>query len=333
MKIEGNGLGRAGLGTLLFLLGLATACLGFGESAGRMPSTAMAQGPAADDAFASLNKAFRAAYAANRAELLARTRPVILAEGDKLVLLRQGSRAEVAVNPPLYHALKTVVHVPLAVFVMLAPGADHPLSNERLAEVERYRLLVEAARQELPRQGFSAAQLERQEKILRESLGFLGRVAASRRVSRDDLNRFTTGLEPLVLANVDAAARAQIDGINRQVSAWRQEMSAREWGELHVIVTGSHMPRRDNLAAQYFAKLLGVPGECDRLIYAEALFDEKRALDLLGTVLLDTDIGAAFFHDAQRMHRDLLGDAARAYLETLSFAPQPGAAATRSSNR
>jgi hypothetical protein len=49
----------------------------------------------------------------------------------------------------------------------------------------------------------------------------------------------------------------------------------------------------------------------------EALFDEGKALDLLGTHLVDTGIGEAFFADPRRMHRDLLSDAAGAYLDTL----------------
>jgi hypothetical protein len=66
---------------------------------------------------------------------------------------------------------------------------------------------------------------------------------------------------------------------------------------------------------QYFARLLGEEGEGQRIVYAEAIFDESRALDLLGTRLIDTRIGTAFFEDASRMHRDLLSDAAREYLD------------------
>ena len=62
---------------------------------------------------------------------------------------------------------------------------------------------------------------------------------------------------------------------------------------------------------------MGEGGEGRRIIYAEALFDESKALDLLGTHLVDTRIGEAFFADPQRMHRDLLSDAAQSYLDML----------------
>ena len=56
---------------------------------------------------------------------------------------------------------------------------------------------------------------------------------------------------------------------------------------------------------QYFARLLGEPGE------------GQRALDLLGTRRVDAGLGAAFFGDPARLHRDLLGDAAKGALDEL----------------
>ena len=81
------------------------------------------------------------------------------------------------------------------------------------------------------------------------------------------------------------------------------------------------MPRTGNLAMQYFSVILGEPYEgryevegdnrdnSFRLIYGENIFDEESALRLLGTHLIDADIGTYFFNDSQRMHRDLLADA------------------------
>jgi hypothetical protein len=101
------------------------------------------------------------------------------------------------------------------------------------------------------------------------------------------------------------------------MQAWKHRLTDADWRRLRVIVMGTQLPRRGNLAVQYFARLFGETGEGDRVVYAEAIFDEARALDLLGTRLLDTRIGTAFFDDPSRMHRDLLSDAARAYLDEL----------------
>jgi hypothetical protein len=86
---------------------------------------------------------------------------------------------------------------------------------------------------------------------------------------------------------------------------------------LQVVIIGPHMPREDLVVTQYFLRLLHEPREGRRVIYAESLWQEPQALDLLGTHLLDGGVGEAFFGDFMRMHRDLLGDAARQYLPKL----------------
>ena len=127
--------------------------------------------------------------------------------------------------------------------------------------------------------------------------------------------------DPLVLANVAEAARAQLDGLHAAVSAWRREMTDDEWRTLHVVVIGVHMAREDELATQYFLRLLGEAEEGRRVVYTEGLWDEQRVLDLLGTHVVDGSVGAAFFGSAMRMHRDVLGDAARVYLDELAVEP------------
>ena len=74
------------------------------------------------------------------------------------------------------------------------------------------------------------------------------------------------------------------------------------------------MPREDLVVTQYFLRLLHEPREGRRVVYAESLWEEPKALDLLGTHLLDGSVGEAFFGDYMRMHRDLLGAAASQYL-------------------
>src|SRR5262249_4483924 len=80
--------------------------------------------PEAADPLLTLTKASRAAYAAGRQETLRHAGPVILVEGDTVVLVRKGDRVEAAYPPPVYHDLKAVAHVPLALYVQTAPYGD-----------------------------------------------------------------------------------------------------------------------------------------------------------------------------------------------------------------
>ena len=119
---------------------------------------------------------------------------------------------------------------------------------------------------------------------------------------------FTRKMTPLLMANASAAARAALDSLHHQVCEWKGQLTPQDWNDLTVLVIDRQLPRKDNLAVQYFARLLGQPGEGKRLIYAEGLGNEPRALDLLATHLVDTQVGIDFFNDPNRMARDLLSD-------------------------
>jgi hypothetical protein len=270
------------------------------------------------DPLIDLNQAFREAYGRCRQKLVNRSGPVIVVEGDNLVLLHDGKRREAKVVPDVYHRLKAVSHVPLAVYVMLVPLADAPLDKECLEGLRTYRQRVAQAEQSLKDRGLSAETLVRQEEIIRAALRFLDSALDKKQVSADELCKFTRDLGSKLLANAADAARAELDGLDKQVRAWHTTLTADEWKNLHVVVMGSALPRQGNLATQYFARLLGEKGEGRRIVYAESIFEESRALNILGTHLLDTRIGLAFFDDAERMHRDLLSDAAREYLKLIS---------------
>ena len=247
---------------------------------------------------------------------------MILTEGDNVVLRRGGSRLEIPYTPAVYHVLKAVAHVPLAFLdVILAPHAgDDTLNDATLARAARvpaadrrkaeptlatYGLEPEAARavpqdlrrmQRIPRFGRKGAAMPAREKV-----------------------KFARRMTPTVMRTRRCVQR--LNALTRTSGAWRSEMSPDEWKALKVVILGSALPRKQSLTVQYFARLLGEPGEGPRIIYAESIRDEATALDQMATRALDTTIGVDFFNDPTRMHRDLLSDAAQDYLPLLIDRP------------
>jgi hypothetical protein len=297
-------------------------------AAGPRPFAAQAPGggsprpdaPAADPLL-EMNKEFRRTYARAREDLLARSGPVLVVRGDDLVLIRGGKRTEVRAVPPVYHTLKAVAHVPLTVYVLLASTGDAPIPAGRLAELSAYRRRVAEAGKSLKGRGLSAEVLQRQDKILSASLRFLDKALEAKAVKPGELVELARGVAPLVMANAADAARAQLEGVHKQVRAWRGELTAAEWKSLRVLILGPALPRKGNVMTQYFARLLGERGEGGRILYTEGVFDVPRALDSLGTLLLDTRIGADFFGDEGRMQRDLLADVAQEQLKKMNLDP------------
>ena len=268
------------------------------------------------DALTALNNAFRQAYAGAKQRMLASAGPLIVVNGDVAALVRGGKRSEATVNAPSYHSVKTIAHVPLAIFVALSPG-EGELDAERRKTLAELRRLIPPARESLDGLALPAPVIARQDQILKASLVFLDGVQERGRYNRAELDAYTRKMAPMLLANVTDATRAELDVLHAQVSGWRRDMTPAEWGHLQVVVIGPHMPREDGVVMQYFSRLLGESREGKRVVYAEALWEEPKALDLLGTHMLDGAAGEAFFGDYWRMHRDLLGDSARDYVGQL----------------
>jgi hypothetical protein len=271
----------------------------------------------AAESLRQMNDLARSAYAATRERLLAGSGPVVLFDGENLVFRYGDYRNATKPTPALYHDLKTVGHVALGVYALLAVRGDGPLDDRRLFLLARYQESIDGTRKAIRHRGLTTAQVERQDRILDACRTLVESARKDRKVEVKAVITALRKLRPLLDLNNSDAARAQIDGLHREMTAYRDKLSEIQWKQLRVIVQGSQMPRRNNLAVQYFARLLGEKGEGKRIVYAEGLFDETRALRLLGTHLIDTRLGEDLFEDPLYMHSDLLGTAARTYLDEL----------------
>lgn len=270
----------------------------------------------------ALNGATRKLYARGRALELSTVPAVIIVSGDDLILRKKGRRIVATVIPREYHALKCIAHSVLGLFAHLSYEPGKPLGEERTKMLQEYRATLAAAEPAAQACGFDPETLARQKRILSRSLAFTDAVLKAGRVSAEDLVKFCRESRPDVLANAAAAARAQLAATHHQVMGWQKEMTAEEWNSLTVIVQGGQTPRVENAAVQYFARLFGeTRGEGRRVVYAEGLWDEEKALNLLGTLRLDGKLSVAVFNDRFRMYRDLLADAARSTIDDILAPP------------
>jgi hypothetical protein len=301
----------------MFLLMLSSLLLAAGHGQARRDTSTDETVRAAAAALASVNTSCRAVYRAARERALARTGPVVLFDGDELVFRYGETRRASKITPGIYTDLKTVAHVALGLAALLTPPEPEALAPARLFALKSYRETIDKARKAIRQRPLSKGQRQRQERILDTCDELLSEVIRDKKIEPKGV---VSGLRKLRLPlelNTAEAARAQIDSLHRAMTAWKAKLSDEEWARLQVVVQGSAMPRKNHLAVQYFARLLGETGEGRRIIYAEALFDESRALTLLGTHLLDTQLGSDVYDDPQRLHRDLLADAAKGYLDEL----------------
>lgn len=266
------------------------------------------------DPLATINDEFRTTYARVRAEAVAKTRPIILFDGEKLTLLRDEQRESSTPVPATYHRLKAASHFSFMIFLEFH-GSDAELRSD--VDVARWRswhALAAAAEVPEANAGLTAEQLAAQVRILGLGRSFLTKSIEDRTATNEALREFCRSASPLLEKHLAWAAEIELDHYRTQLESWHQKLTDDEWRQLRFVVMGSQMPRRDHRVVQLAAAMLGVAGEGERIIYAEAIYEEPRALSLLGTHIIDGAAGEAFFGDASRLSRDLLAPAAAEYV-------------------
>ncbi|MBU6454329.1 MAG: hypothetical protein KGS72_21305 [Cyanobacteria bacterium REEB67] len=273
-----------------------------------------AETAAPGDALSTLNGEFRNIYAAAREKAIAETEPLIVCYSDHMVLIDGNYRDEASFLPAKYTQLKVVDHVPLALFVLLHEHCDKTLDENMLKQLGRIKELVIPARRSLAALELDSATLDRQYRLLDQSLLFIDRTIDTRYIRSADLLAFCRRLKPEIMENAARAVGLQIQAMDDKVSTWRKKLGDDRFKKITVVIVSGHMPRDQHSCYQYFARVFDVKEEGQKIVYSEGPAEEKAARELVGTHVLDASIGDAFFREPLRMHRDLLSDGAREYL-------------------
>lgn len=208
------------------------------------------------DPLIALNASFRSAYADLRSQLQATQTPVIIQVGDKIILFNKGMRTESMAISPRYTELKTIAHLPLALYVMLSNETNKVMTDVQLDKLRDYRTLIGSVSNALATLNFSSEQLDRQGRLIKRSLSLIDTVLSHKIISKDALHQFTLSQRDDCLANMSDAAEEQINTLDHQFKSWVKDMTPEERQHIRVVVGASHMPRIGNLAMQYFSAAL-----------------------------------------------------------------------------
>ncbi len=261
--------------------------------------------------------------AARNALVDAQKRKALIVVQDDMMLLYHRDfpvREFPGLRPALYTKLKTIGHMPLAIYCLLREhaGAER-LPDAVTAKAASYgaELKSLAADFDLQKE-VEQGQLARKVEIPARAIDFLDQVLSRQKVSETELNAFVGTQAADIGIALAGAARAQLDACHERVMQIKHEvLSAEEWHDLRVLVLGAYMARQGELFLQYFADILHSPQQADRrLVYFEGAAMGE-AYDRLGTTMLDSQAASAIFSDENRLHRDVLADATTQYLKSL----------------
>ncbi|MBX9723129.1 MAG: hypothetical protein K2X81_17130 [Candidatus Obscuribacterales bacterium] len=313
MKTHAPNIGLFVILSLLSCAGISNPA--FAEtSAASMPTTVVSA-TAKPLAFSEVNALFRKDYTNAKEEIRQKLGPIIICTGDSISLLRGKDKTLVPFVKPRYTGLKELAHITLGTYVILVNHTDEVLDDATLLRLRAFHDAIEQAKGKLANEGLEPDDTKEQEEIIGKTISFLNRAINDKKVTRLDLQNFARSTAKNDMDNAYGAVSSQLATIDAQVAAWRKDMSVDDWNKLHVILITGHMPRQQQSSFQYFSKLLGQKREGQRIIVMESSENDEQAVDLLLTHELDRKVAIDFFKDPWRMHRDLLSDAAKKYLQ------------------
>ena len=261
-----------------------------------------------------LNNLFLQSYALRKERVkmnLGTESPVILINGDHLTLLYKGKRQQITYMPEKYNVLKSIAHISCLI---------HTLSS--LKEKEELRSKCANSIEEL----LAMDGVNKYKPILKQYRHIL---------KQEDPARELPALKSSLMELIDESAKCRLEALHNHVEKIRKSICPQSWENLSVVVMGPPMPRDGEVSMQYFrAKLLppgaercahlqsnsvneGMTFSGKKIIYAESIYEEDKALDLLTTQICDEVMGEDLLGDKSIMHSDLLKDAAQKYLDKL----------------
>jgi hypothetical protein len=219
-------------------------------------------------------------------------------------------------KPAIYTKMRTLGHIPLAVFCLFCDHTGGRLTADLLVKISEYRGALEASAEDLDTsEEVQQRILPKPSPVCAKAIAFLDAVIAKEGASSEEIAAFAQSVSEDISPLLAAAARAQLDACNALVTHIRQQLlSNDQWNEVRVLVLGAYMARQGQLFLQYFSQLLDTPMQGDRrLVYFDG-DDVQGGFDRLDTTMLDAMASHAIFGDRERLHRDVLADETERYL-------------------
>lgn len=241
-----------------------------------------------------------------------KTDPLIIAWGNRLTFYHHHSVQEYPIVSEEYNELKGIAHVTLAVFALFNSMNQFP---KNIVDVKTYKNLIVNTEKAVNGLSLSSQQKERQKKILNLTNELLKSAIDKNFASQQAMNSFFDLISPLIMENINEATKIEITLINKQMTKIQHQLTSEERNKLFVIIPVPKMPRQDNIVGQYFSKYLNISIESERLIYAEGLTETQSVLSVVGTWQIESLLSASFFHDPDRMKKDLVSNNAQEYLQ------------------
>jgi hypothetical protein len=262
-----------------------------------------------------VDTAMRANYDALRSKVAAGLSPVIVIQpdlgGGSYTLICQGKQTTTFPVAHLFQMVKSISHIPLGIYAILAPYLKGPRTPDWAAGLAEFRDVVAVAqasvkRAQLPSRAETACQ-----DILSEAIGFMDRCLEQGDFTLAGFKQFSTSVHESILINMGFAADALISGIESRLADWRKEMGEQAWQDLYVVILAIWTTESQNQHYEILKRVMYQKTVAERLIVIAVGEQEPDmlavALDNLARIVQDNVAAGLILPTDAELARTLAG--------------------------
>ena len=262
-----------------------------------------------------IDAAMRRNYDLLRARIAATLSPVIVVQpdlqGGTYTLIRDGVRTSVDPVAPIFQLVKSVCHLPLGIYSILAPYLKDPGASCWIADLEAFREVAAVALKEVDRAELPAPATEASRTILTSGIAFMEQCIDGADFSLEGFKAFAGSLHGPIVVNMDVAARALIAGIENLLAEWRAEMGEEDWTDLYTVILAIWTTETRNQHYEILRRVMDQAKVEERLIVISVGEQEPDmiavALDNLARIVQDNVAAGLIFPTDSELAEVLAG--------------------------
>jgi hypothetical protein len=179
-------------------------------------------------------------YFKSRTRLIANLSPVIVVQfsirGGTYTLINDGVTETVSPVGPNFEMCKSIAHIPLGIYSMLAPLLSGARPVDWQQPILGFRKVITNALDHLKTAELPPEVEKSCRTIIEAGAKFLDDTIRDQTFSIASFERFTSPIQDAIQTNMRCAVQAQLDGVLGLLRRWRAQLGPVKWKQVYAVV-------------------------------------------------------------------------------------------------
>lgn len=182
--------------------------------------------------------------------------PVIVVQldmsGGTFTLVQRNKKTTVQPVDPIFERAKSITHVPLTIYMILATYLKNPEESSSLwvPKLSQFNIKVKESQVQLKKM-HNDSHLPKDVyqwslTILEASQAFIEKIVSAKNFTLEEFKQFTNSVFDATVGNLQAAATVQVQSVTKLLNQWKEELGEQEWKNMYTVVLSVYTTQIEN---------------------------------------------------------------------------------------